>query len=104
MRIVIELSESRVLLIDPEDFTRFSVAVEGEGDLAGVVHQSGLGRLKDDEHVVLDPVALRAPAGTDATNRWDEGLAGMLSYAAGKGWVEADGGVLAHIERHDDVD
>ena len=101
---MIDLSESRVLLTDPDDFSRFSVAVEGEGDLAGVVHQSGLGRLKDDEHVVVDPVALRALAGTAATDRWDESLAGMLSYAAGKGWMEADGGVLAHIERRDKVD
>jgi hypothetical protein len=103
VRIVIDLTESRVLLTEPDDFTRFSVAVEGDGDLAGVVHQSGLGRLKDGEHVVVDPVALRALAGTAATDQWDEGLAGMVSYAAGKGWVEADGGVLAHIERRDDV-
>ena len=100
---MIDLSESRVLLTDPDDFTRFSAAVEGEGDLAGLVHQSGLGRLKDDEHVVVDPVALRALAGTAATDRWDESLAGMLSYAAGKGWMEADGGVLAHIERRGGV-
>jgi hypothetical protein len=26
----------------------------------------------------------------------------MCAYAAGKGWVEADGGVLAHIERRDE--
>ena len=101
---MIDLTDSRVLLTDPDDFTRFFVAVDGEGDLAGVVHQSGLGRLKDDEHVVVDPVALRALAGTAATDRWDEGLAGMLSYAAAKGWMEADGGVLAHIERRDEVD
>jgi hypothetical protein len=49
-------------------------------------------------------VALRALAGSAATDRWDEGLAGMLSYAAGKGWVEPDGGVLAHIEHRDEVD
>ena len=104
MRIVIDLTESRVLLTDPDDFTRFSVAVEGNGDLAGLVHQSGLGRLKDGEHVVVDPVALRALAGPAATDRWDEGLAGMLSYAAGKGWVEPDGGVIAHIERRDELD
>ena len=101
---MIDLSESRVLLTDPDDFSRFSVAVEGEGDLAGVVHQSGLGRLKDDEHVVVDPLALRAFAGTAATDRFDEGLAGMLLYAAEKGWMEGDGGVLAHIERRDEVD
>lgn len=105
MMIVIDLSESRVLLRDPADFTRFSVATEGDGDLSDlteVVRQSGLGRLKDDgEHVIVDPVALRALAGPAATDEWDEGFAGMCEYAAGRGWVEADGGIVAHIEQRD---
>ena len=99
MIIVIDLSESRVLLQDPADFNRFSVATEGEGDLAEIVRQSGLGRLKDDgEQVVVDPVALRALAGSAATDEWDEGFAGMCEYAAGKGWIEPDGGIVAHVE------
>ena len=103
MIIVIDLTEARVHLGDPDDFTRFSVSVDGEGDLAGVVHESGLGRLRaDGEHVVVDPVALRALAGPAAGDRWDDGFAGMCAYAAGKGWVEADGGVVAHIERRAD--
>jgi hypothetical protein len=102
--IVIDLSEARVLLTDPDDFTRFSVAVEGDGDLAQVVHQSGLGRLRPDgEHVVVDPVALRALAGPAAGDDWDRGFVGMCAYAASKGWVEDDGGVVAHIERRDDT-
>jgi hypothetical protein len=102
MIIVIDLSESRVLLQDAADFNRFSVATEGEGDLAEIVHQSGLGRLKDDgEHVVVDPVALRALAGTAVNDEWDEGFAGMCEYAAGRGWIEPDGGIVAHVEtRH----
>jgi hypothetical protein len=104
MIIVVDLAESRVLLQQPDDFGRFSVAVEGEGDLAEVVRQSGLGRLKDDgEHVVVDPVALRALAGPAATDEWDEGFSGMCAYAAGKGWVEDDGGIIAHIERRGEV-
>jgi hypothetical protein len=102
MLIVIDLAESRVLLQDPADFSRFSVATEGEGDLAQVVRQSGLGRLRDDGgHVVVDPVALRALAGPAANDEWDDGFAGMCAYAAGKGWVEADGGIVAHIEPRD---
>ena len=59
--------------------------------------------MKDDgEHVAVDPVALRALAGPDASGQWDEAFSGMCAYAAGKGWVEADGGVLAHIERRDE--
>ena len=104
MIIVIDLSEARVHLGDPDDFTRFSVAVEGVGDLVGVLDRSGLGRLRPDgEHVVVDPVALRALAGPAATDVWDEGFAGMCAYAAGKGWVEADGGVVTHIERRDEA-
>ena len=101
---MIDLSEARVHLADPDDFTRFSVAVEGVGDLVGVLDRSGLGRLRPDgEHVVVDPVALRALAGPAATDVWDEGFAGMCAYAAGKGWVEADGGVVTHIERRDEA-
>jgi len=100
--IVIDLSEERVHLGDPDDFTRFSVAVEGDGDLARVVREAGLGRLRPDgEHLAVDPVALRSLAGPAADDDWDEGFSGMCAYAAGKGWVEADGGVVAHIERRD---
>jgi hypothetical protein len=98
--IVIDLSGATVALREPDEFTRFCVALEGEGDLAQVVQRSGLGRLATDgEHVVVDPVALRALAGPAANKAWDDGFAGMCAYAAGKGWVEPDGGVLAHIER-----
>jgi hypothetical protein len=97
--IVIDLSDTTVLLRQPDEFTRFSVEVTGEGDLAAVLRQSGLGRLAaDGAHVVVDPVALRELAGPVADEAWDEGFSGMCAYAAGKGWVEPDGGVLAHIE------
>jgi hypothetical protein len=102
--IVIDLSEQRVHLRDPDDFGRFSVVVQGGGTsaLADVVHRSGLGRVRaDGEHVVVDPIALRALAGTAATPEWDDGLAAMCAYAATKGWVEDDGGIVAHIEEHD---
>jgi hypothetical protein len=101
--IVIDLAEGRVYLNDPANFTRFSVGVEGEGDLAEVVRLSGLGRLRDDgEHVVVDPVALRGLAGPAADEAWDEGFSGMCAYAAGNGWMEDDG-VVAHIERRDEA-
>ena len=97
--VVIDLSGGGASLREATDFTRFSVALEGEGDLAQVVQRSGLGRVAaDGEHVVVDPAAVRALAGPAADDRWDEGFAAMCAYAAGKGWVEPDGGVLAHIE------
>ena len=102
MLIVIDLAAARVSLEDPDEFTRFSVALEGPGDPAPVLAASGIGRLRDDgEHVVVDPAALRALAGPAADEAWDEGFSGMCAYAAGKGWVEADGAIQAHIERPD---
>ena len=103
MLIVIDLSGATASLRQPDEFTRFSVALEGDGDLAQAVQRSGLGRLHPDgEHVVVDPAALRALAGSAATDAWDEGFSGMCAYAAGKGWMEDDG-VVAHIERRDEV-
>ena len=79
---------------DPDDFTRFSVAVEGDGDLARVVDEAGLGRLRPDgEHLVVDPVALRARwrgpppplRGTRAFPAWSRtppGRAGWRTTAA----------------------
>ena len=100
MLIVIDLSASSVSLDGPDEFTRFSVALRGTGDLPSVLASSGLGRLKDDgKHVVVDPAVLRDLAGPAAGPDWDEGFASMTAYAATKGWVEDDGGVLAHIER-----
>jgi hypothetical protein len=101
MRIVIDRSHDRIELREPEEFSRFSVVIEGSGPepLADLVARVGLGRLADDgQHVVVDPAAVRALASDAATPTWDEGFAAMVSYAAGKGWVEADGGIQAHIE------
>ena len=52
---------------------------------------------------MVDPAALRALAGPAADEPWEEGFAGMCVYAAGKGWVQADGGVVAHIEARGEV-
>jgi hypothetical protein len=97
---VIDLSGAKVFLRDPAEFTRFSVLLEGDGDLAEVLRRSGLGSLRaDGEHVVVDPASLRALLGPAADNDWDEGFAGMCAYAAGKGWMEPGGGLVAHVSR-----
>ena len=102
MLVLIDLSAGGVTLDDPSDFTRFSVALEGRGDVAARTTAAGLGHLADDgAHVVVDPTALRALAGPAADEAWDEGFAGMCAYAASKGWVEAGGGLHAHIEGSD---
>ena len=100
MLIVIDLPAAAVSLEQPGEFTRFSAAVRGQGDLPAVVRAAALGRVAaDGDHVVVDPAAVRRLAGPAADEAWDEGFAGMCAYAAGKGWVEPDGGILAHVER-----
>jgi hypothetical protein len=101
--VLIDLTAGGVTLRDPSDFTRFSVALEGAGDLASVVRAAGLGHLAEDgAHVAVDPAALRSLAGPAADEAWEEGFAGMCAYAASKGWVDAGGGLLAHIEPRDE--
>jgi betaine-aldehyde dehydrogenase len=111
--IEVDLPNGSVALRQPGAFDRISVAVavavagEGEGEgsvdeLVAVVVRSGLGRVHPDgAHVVVDPAALRRLAGDAVTSSWEAGFEGMCAYAAGKGWVEADGGILAHIEGSD---
>jgi hypothetical protein len=100
--IVIDLAGRSVTLAQPDDFGAFSVQVLGdaeEGALPAVVSETHLGRMAPDGmHVVVDPVTVRALAGTSVDDGWDAGFGAMCAYAAGKGWIEADGGILAHIE------
>ena len=92
-----------VVLTEPDDFERFSAVVVGAGTadaVAGVLRQARVGGLHaDGTHVVVQPDALRRLAGAAVTPEWEEGLTAMVAYAADKGWVEDDGGLLAHIER-----
>src|SRR5580698_1304478 len=79
--IIVDLTEERVILAEPDDFIRFSVAIEGEGPsdaVAEIIAASGLGRLASEgAQVAVDPVALRALAGRSSTNAWHEGFETM---------------------------
>ena len=105
VRIVVDLSNGSIVLAEPDAFDRFSVDVVGEGSgeaLTAAVERSGLGRLDTEgTQVAVDPAGLRRLAGAAVTPDWEAGFKGMCAYAAGKGWVGADGAILAHIERPD---
>ena len=74
--IVIDLSEAeRAPCASPTSSPASPWPSRATGDLAQVVQQSGLGRLgADGEHVVVDPVALRALAGPAADDALGRGL------------------------------
>jgi hypothetical protein len=64
---------------------------------AAALSAAGLGELSGD-HVWLSVARLRAAA--DASPEGAAGFDGMIAYAAGKGWMSADGTqVQAHVVR-----
>ncbi|HEY2214832.1 MAG TPA: hypothetical protein VGH31_07235 [Acidimicrobiales bacterium] len=101
MIILLNLGEGRVTLDDPANFGQFSVRVDDGRSpeaIRQLVESSGLGTLHhDQEHVVVDPAAVRRLAGSVVDDDWEQGFSAMCTYAASKGWLE-DGGILAHIE------
>ena len=65
---------------EPDDFTAFKLVLEVP------------------EHAWIAPDVLIELAGRGGDDEWKQNLAGMLAYAAGKGWCDEDGRVRAHIE------
>ncbi|KAB7756373.1 hypothetical protein [Mycolicibacterium mucogenicum] len=65
---------------EPDDFTAFKVVIEVP------------------EHAWIAPDGLTELAGRGDDDEWRQNLAGMLAYAAGKGWCDEAGRVRAHVE------
>lgn len=93
-----------VVLVDADDTGRFHVEVRG-GDAAAVLdtalRKAGVGWSADEGHafVLVDAVRRLAAEAGAASAKWDEGLSGMLAYAASKGWLAPDGDAIrAHVQ------
>lgn len=97
------ISADAVELVDPQDVTAFSVRCPpdlSDGDLAASAERAGLGEVLGSGHVLVPVATIRRMAGDRVGPGWDDDLAGMLAYAARKGWTSEDGTrVRAHIER-----
>jgi hypothetical protein len=65
---------------EPDDFTAFKVVVEVP------------------EHAWITPDMLTELAGRGDDGEWRQHVAGMLAYAASKGWCDEAGRVRAHVE------
>lgn len=85
--------EPAVAVREPEDLTRLHVEVDGVEEEAAdrALAASGLGRLADRETAQLSVDGLRAASPDPAEPGWSERYAGMLAYAARKGWLSEDG-------------
>ena len=65
---------------EPDDFTAFKLVLEVP------------------EHAWIAPDVLTELAGRGGDDEWKQNLAGMLAYAASKGWCDEAGRVRAHVE------
>lgn len=72
-----------VEVVEPEDFTSFKVVVVTAS------------------HSWVDPADLTALAGRAGDPEWQQKLAGMVSYAESKGWLDGQGRIRAHVETQD---
>jgi hypothetical protein len=91
---IFRIDSTGAVLDGPDVFDRFDVAAAEGADLTrlGVVADDG-------EHVFVAPDTVRALAGDAATPEWEERFAGMVGYAASKGWLDDAGRIRAHVER-----
>ncbi len=118
MDVVVDLPGGRVGLEAWDQLTSLSVQVVGgpaggpdavaEAGLTEALAAAGVARVDGAGDALLPPHVLRhlAAVGASAQGRdlgtaWDEGFAGMVAYAAGKGWIDDDGAVRAHVEWRD---
>jgi hypothetical protein len=90
-----------VTLEEPDDTTRFHVAVVGGSDLRLVfaaLVDAAAGRLEgDDAWITVDSVRRMAAGRVGAS--WDGDFAAMLDYARTKGWLDDHANTIrAHVE------
>lgn len=104
VRVDLEPHPPVVSLEEPEDTSRFHVAVQGgasgadEALVFGALVDAAAGRLEgDDAWITVD--AVRRMAAGRVGPSWDDGLARMLDYARRKGWLdERAHAIRAHVE------
>jgi len=90
-----------VSLEEPDDCTRFHLAVVGGRDIGrvfGALVDAAAGRLEDD-HALITIDAVRRMAAGRVADDWDVRFDAMLDYARTKGWIdETNNAIQAHVE------
>ncbi len=83
---------------DPEADRRLTTVL----DAVGVARVDGAGDALVPAGVLRELADAAAVAeGRALDDGWDERFAGMLAYAASRGWIDDDGAVRAHVEWRD---
>lgn len=93
--------EAVVTLEEPDDCTRFHVAIHGLSEDAArqALAREELGMLDIHEAAWIEIAALRRLASGRVQPDWPERFEGMLRYAGRKGWLSSGGSsVRGHCE------
>lgn len=90
-----------VTLEEPDDCTRFHLAVYGGTDTAavyGALVDAAAGRLEND-HALVTIDSIRRMAKGRVGDGWEDRFAGMIGFARSKSWVDdVNNALQAHIE------
>ncbi len=92
-----------ITMIEPAEFRKLDVLVDPQSSEKLEQAISKIGHREDDMHVRLAPAVLRFLSGHAGESEWESKFAAMVAYAAKAGWVDAQGGVRAHIV-HNEID
>ncbi|MHB8682359.1 MAG: hypothetical protein ACYDA2_09745 [Acidimicrobiales bacterium] len=104
MFVVVDLdaTTAAVSLAEPDDCTRFHVAVHGNGHAAAVddaLQATGTGWLDGDGNAFVRVERVRDLAAGQVADDWPSRFTGMLDFARTKGWLSDDGeAIRAHLE------
>lgn len=98
---IVFVSDSSIELRQPDDFKGFHVEAADGLDVGRLLAAGSAGGPADGADVYVSIDWLRGAASTLGVGAdWPDQLAGMVTYAGSKGWLdEAGGAIRAHIER-----
>lgn len=94
---IVVVSQDGVDLEEPDDCSAFHLVGRdvGPDEVQGAV--SGIGAF-DGEHAWIEQEVVRTLAEGSVGEDWDDRFDAMVTFAIGKGWVDAEGRIRAHVE------
>lgn len=94
---IVVVSIDGVDLEEPDDCTAFKLVGRdvASDEVAGAL--SGIGLLET-EHAWIEPEVVRTLAEGRVGDDWDDRFDAMVAFATGKGWVDTEGRIRAHVE------
>ena len=89
-------TDGAVELLDSGVFTAFEMIGERPATAEATARLAARGIHLVGDHAFVEPASVEDLAGGAVDDRWREQLAGMVSYASSKGWLDDAGRIRAH--------